>query len=167
VCPGHPLYLPLRNVTPPQSLEKSTQFGKLLVPKHKNRVYLCPLRVHFTWPLCVSHSLMVLSTLPLASTVPSGLHETALTLSECPLNVDTHCPICAFQTLIVLSSLALAIFVPSRVHATDLTLQFTTGCVSTRSNSGKGRKLDDKIKKKSYQSKWPLRVDFTSPLAGS
>ena len=41
--------------------------------------------VHFTFPLCASHNLMVLSSLPLASMVPSGLHVTDLIQSECPL----------------------------------------------------------------------------------
>jgi hypothetical protein len=39
-------------------------------------------------------------------------------------------------------------------------------CVSTRSNSGNGRKLD-KIKKKNYQSECPLSVDRHCPVEAS
>jgi hypothetical protein len=73
-----------------------------------------------------------------------------------PSNFDAHWPVCVFQTLIVLSSLPLAIIVPSGLHATDLTLPFALRWVMTRSNSGKGRNLDDKIEKNPYQSKFPI-----------
>ena len=44
------------------------------------RRYLCPLSVASHWPVFAFHSLTVLSSLPLAIRVPSGLHATDLTL---------------------------------------------------------------------------------------
>jgi hypothetical protein len=68
MCPHH------------QSLEKVHRFAKLLVPKHRNRVYLCPVSVDSQSPVFVFQSLMVSSLLPLANIVPSGLKVTDLTL---------------------------------------------------------------------------------------
>ncbi len=78
-------------------------------------------------------------------------------ISECPVRVDAHWPVCVFQTLMLLSSLALAMFFPSGLQTTERTLPFSMTWFSTRSNSGRERKLDEK--KKTHQSECPLRVD--------
>ncbi len=84
--------------------------------------------------------------------------------SECPLTVDWHSKVPAEptdQTLIVLSLLPVASLVPSLFHATERTLPFSMRWFSTRSNSGRGRKLDEK--KKSHQSECPLSVESHFP----
>ena len=59
-------------------------------------------------PVDASHSRTVLSTLPLASCVPSGLHETDKTSRSCPLTVHSSAPVSAFQSLTLLSEEQLA-----------------------------------------------------------
>ena len=54
-------------------------------------------------PVDASHSRTVLSQLPLASRVPSGLHETDMTSRSCPLNVERHDPEVMSHVLIVRS----------------------------------------------------------------
>src|SRR5260370_36077829 len=54
-------------------------------------------------PLSASHSLAVLSRLPLTRKLPSELKVTPQTTPWCPLNVLTHCPLSISHSLIVLS----------------------------------------------------------------
>ena len=54
-------------------------------------------------PVDASHSRTVMSQLPLASRVPSGLHETDMTSPPCPLRVDKHDPEVMSHVLMVLS----------------------------------------------------------------
>jgi len=54
-------------------------------------------------PVDASHSRTVLSELPLASRVPSGLHETDMTLLPCPLIVEKHVDVARSHNLTVLS----------------------------------------------------------------
>src|SRR6266516_7871122 len=65
-----------------------------------------------------SHSLMVLSTLPLASVCPSGLMATLATELLCPVRVRRRSPVFRFHSLMVLSSLPLASICPSGLMAT-------------------------------------------------
>ena len=48
---------------------------------------VCPLRVACSLPVATSHSLIVLSLLPEASVLPSGLNATDETRPPCPLRV--------------------------------------------------------------------------------
>ena len=67
----------------------------------------------------------MLSSLPLASVIPSGLKATLLTGAVCPVRI-AHCsPVAAFQRRIVLSALPLASVRPSGLKAT---LQTTDVC---------------------------------------
>ena len=84
-----------------------------------------------------------------------------LQTSESTVSVDKHWPVWAFQTLMVLSLLPLAIFLLSGLQATDLTLPFPMRWFSTRSNSGRERKLDAKKKIS------PIWVPAQSWLAGA
>ena len=116
-------------------------FGTLLGPLPKRLLYLSS---------DAPQILTVLSSLPLARELASGLHVTALTslkafksvksactktivlkqvrgkfwetYPECPLRVNTHWPVLVFQILIVLSPLPLATL-PSGLHATEDTLR--------------------------------------------
>ena len=54
-------------------------------------------------PVDASHSRTVLSALPLASCVQSGLHETDKTSRSCPLRVDKHDPEVMSHVLMVVS----------------------------------------------------------------
>ena len=63
----------------PSHSRKVHRFGKLLVPKHRNRVYLCPVSAdsHSKVPAEPTDQMRtVLSKLPEASLVPSGENAT-------------------------------------------------------------------------------------------
>ena len=64
---------------------------------------VCPLSVSISVPLSASHTLTVLSQLPLTMRLPSGLNDTLLTPSVCPLRVRISVPLSASHTLTVLS----------------------------------------------------------------
>src|SRR5262249_39574210 len=80
-----------------------------------------PTKAGFSWPLATSHSLIVLSALPLAIHLPLRLKITLLTPPVCPLRTDRLCPPPTSQTLTVGPS-ALASSVPSGLKATPLIL---------------------------------------------
>jgi len=68
---------------------------------------------------CVTfHSLIVPSSLPDASVLPSGLNATEWTLPVCPLWVTRSLPVATFHSLIVLSPLPDASVLPSGLNAT-------------------------------------------------
>src|SRR5262249_46368736 len=79
----------------------------------------CPLSVRISSPLLTSHSLTVLSRLPLASVCPSGEKATEVTPSLCPLSVWISAPLTAFHSLTVLSPFPEASVLPSGEKATD------------------------------------------------
>ena len=56
---------------------------------------MCPLRVACSLPVATSHSLIVLSQLPEASVLPSGLYATEHTVLVCPLRVSRSLGSCA------------------------------------------------------------------------
>ena len=90
----------------------------------------CPLRGDpMGAPVDASHSRTVLSTLPLASCVPSGLHETDTTLLPCPLRVDKHDPEVMSHVLMVLSEEPLTRMLGlsglKATHLTQLLLKYT------------------------------------------
>src|ERR1700733_293110 len=70
--------------------------------------------------LGASHSLSVLSQLPLTIRFPSGLNATHITPPVCPLSVRVSWPVAASHTLTVWSSLPLTIRFPSGLNATLL-----------------------------------------------
>src|SRR4051812_47175423 len=74
---------------------------------------------HFSGLAC--HTLIVLSMLPEASVLPSGLYATETTGSECPVSVASSLPVCTSHSLIVLSKLPEASVVQSGLNATDNT----------------------------------------------
>src|ERR1700712_3843464 len=65
-----------------------------------------------------SHNLIVLSWLPEASVLPSGLNATELMARVCPFKVVLSLPALASQSLIVLSRDAEASILPSGLNAT-------------------------------------------------
>src|SRR5947207_14576131 len=67
------------------------------------------------------HSLIVLSSLPLASVCPSALMATLSTKSLCPVRVRRRSPVFRFHSLIVSSQLPLLRVCPSGLMATLLT----------------------------------------------
>ena len=79
-------------------------------------------------PLATSQSLMVLSALPEASTVPSGEKVTELTKLVCPLRVRISRPLATSQSLMVLSELPEASTVPSGEKATEATSRECPSC---------------------------------------
>src|SRR5438445_6596995 len=75
---------------------------------------------------------MVLSQLPLASILPSGLKATESTTSECPARVRNSLPLATSQNLMVLSQLPLASILPSGLNATELTKSEWPVCTTNR-----------------------------------
>jgi hypothetical protein len=69
-------------------------------------------------PVARFHTLMVLSSLPEASVLPSGLKLTLLTDAVCPVRVVIGLPVARFQTLMVLSALPEASVLPSGLKLT-------------------------------------------------
>src|SRR4051812_16410884 len=84
-------------------------------------LFVCPLRVRTSFPVCASHTLAVLSELPERMRLPSGLHATLVTSLVWPLRERTSVPLSASHTLAVLSPLPVRMRLPSALHATLLT----------------------------------------------
>ncbi len=93
----------------PSHSKKLHRFGKLLVPKHRNRVYLCPVSVDIKKEFLKKNRNRI---------------KKKSYWAECPLSVDTHVPVDVSQIFTLVSLLPLATFVPSGDHATDKTLRF-------------------------------------------
>jgi hypothetical protein len=64
---------------------------------------------------------MVLSLLPEAKDLPSGLKDREFTLPPCPKRVRFSVAVAKSQSFMVLSVLHVATVCPSRLNATDLT----------------------------------------------
>ena len=62
---------------------------------------LCPWRVSSSWPLAASHTLAVLSQLPVTIRWPSGEKATDRMPPLCPLSVSSSLPLAASHTLAV------------------------------------------------------------------
>ena len=94
----------------------NSRAGVVIAPA-KNHV------LHFGFPrsAVTSQSLIVLSQLPEANVLPSGLNATEVTRIECPASVNMHLPVAASQSLTVLSSLPEARCFPSGLNATEVT----------------------------------------------
>src|SRR3989338_2984115 len=71
-------------------------------------------------PASTSQRIIVLSQLPDARVVPSGLKATDLTEEECPLSVFIAFPVSISQRIIFLSLLPDARILPSGLKATEL-----------------------------------------------
>ena len=71
--------------------------------------------------MAVSHTLAVLSQLPVTTRRPSGEIAADRMVLLCPVSVCSSVPLAAFQTLAVPSSLQVAIRLPSGEMVTDLT----------------------------------------------
>jgi len=91
----------------------------ITAPRHRSHIRGVPSRVWMHSPLDTSHTLTVLSSLPLQIRVPSLLHDTAVTSRECPSRVRMHSPLDTSHTFTVASSLPLQIRVPSLLHDTQ------------------------------------------------
>ena len=81
---------------------------------------ICSFKVWRHSPVFTSQILTVLSSLPLAKVLPSGLKATEVTQSVCSVKLRRHSPVSTSQSFTVLSSLALAKVLPSGLKATEL-----------------------------------------------
>ena len=72
-------------------------------------------------PVAVSHSRAVLSTLVVASSLPSGLNATPITGSVWPIRIRVRAPVAVSHSRAVLSTLAVASRLPSGLNATPCT----------------------------------------------
>src|SRR5216684_3777537 len=99
----------------------------------------CALSERNSMPLATSHSLTVLSSLPLARIFPSGLKVTELTRPECPVSDRNSAPVVRSHNLIVLSSPPQANVLPSGPNATEST---ALDCLNQRNSTlfGKSHK---------------------------
>ena len=73
-------------------------------------------------PVSTSHSRTVLSRLPDASSRPSGLKHTEVTISPCPSSVLTHAPVSTSHSRTVVSMLPDATNRPSGLKHTEVTV---------------------------------------------
>ena len=80
------------------------------------------MRVRTSAPLRASHTLAVLSSLPVTTREPSALNDAELTPPVCPLRVRTSAPLRASHTLAVPSSLAVTTREPSALNDADSTI---------------------------------------------
>ena len=83
----------------------------------RNRA-VCPSSERSSLPLVASHSLTVLSALPLASVRPCGSNATLETVFVCPSSERSSLPLVASHSLTVLSPLPLASVRPCGSNAT-------------------------------------------------
>src|SRR5437773_1736738 len=74
--------------------------------------------VRIAWPVLLSQIFAVLSWLPLARRLPSGLKATLEIPDVCPLSARTSLPVAASQSLMAGFSLAQASCLPSGLNAT-------------------------------------------------
>src|SRR6266581_1832629 len=72
-------------------------------------------------PELISHTLILVSQLPLTRYLLFGLNTTELTRSECSLRVRSSAPLDTSHSLTVLSQLPLARVFPSGLNATEIT----------------------------------------------
>ena len=72
-------------------------------------------------PEATSHSMIVLSRLPVARVLPSGLNATDATPCACPVSVAVILPLATSHSLTVLSRLAEASVLPSGLNVTERT----------------------------------------------
>jgi hypothetical protein len=84
-----------------------------------NTEFPCPLKVATSRQLPTSQTFTVLSSLPEAKNLPSGLKETERTESPCPFKVATSCQLPTAQTFTVLSLLPEAKNFPSGLNETE------------------------------------------------
>src|SRR6266699_3706384 len=98
-----------------------TGFLSFCQPAHVGDVHalIWPCNTLKQWPVLVSHSRMVRSLLPLASTVPLRLKAIDNTLPVCPCKVLRQRPVLISHKRIAQSSLPLASVLPSGPKATD------------------------------------------------
>ncbi len=81
----------------------------------------CPMNVLSYFPLYLSQSFIVLSSLPERTNLSSELNATLFTHSECPFKVKSSSPLYLSQSFIELSLLPKRINLSSELKATEFT----------------------------------------------